>query len=71
MLAHWLKFQIGVNFKVAWNVRVNDFVPQNLEFVIILKTINSVGKCLFVFNLFFPELTPTHNLFLQNLNCLQ
>lgn len=28
MSAQWLKSQIGVNFKVDWNVRVNDFAPE-------------------------------------------
>lgn len=27
MSAQWLS-QIGVNFKVDWNVRVNDFAPE-------------------------------------------
>lgn len=72
--AQWLKFQIRVNFKVDWNVRVNDFVPKNLKFIIILKTVNSIGKSYLssaCFSQNFPELLPTIISFCNNLNCMQ
>lgn len=74
MPAQWLKFQIGVNFKVDWNVRVNDFVPENLEFTIILTDYKQCWKepiCLQL--VFFQNCLPPPTIisFCNNLSCLK
>lgn len=61
MSTQWLKFQIGVNFKVDWNVRVNDFVPEILEFVIILKDCKQCWKEPICLQLVFPRIASTHH----------
>lgn len=55
MSAQQLKVHIGVNSKVDWNVRVNDFCTRKLQICNYPKYyVNSVEKNLVVFSFSFP-----------------